>query len=233
MKILIYEDNETDLKQLLDCLQNFALKNHIKCNANICKKAEQIFKEAVDSDLVFLDVEGEDASGIDIGIKLREMNSDIKIIFITNYSKYLIDGYKASANRYFLKPIDPTFFEIELESVFNDYLMNSFGFIDEKISPLKIYIKDILYVEFTNRKTYLHLTSGKVLDTPYTLKYWSEKLSSYHFSQSYKSFLVNLRQVSGFSNNDIILNNNEKIPFSRLYKNDFEQAYYKCLRRMI
>lgn len=233
MKVLIYEDNTEDLKSLIECIKKFFYEKELTYDLEICTESNQLYKHAIDHDLVFLDIEGNNENGIDIGINIRKINPDIKLIFISNFSKYLIDGYKANANRYFLKPIKQEWFNLELENVLNDYLQNNVSFTDHKIYPNKIYIKQILYVEFKNRKTYLHLFSGKVIETPYPLKYWIEKLEKYHFKQSYKSFLVNLRQISSISKIDVILLNDEKIPLSRIYKKDLERGFLECLKIMV
>lgn len=233
MKILIYEDNVIDLKNLLDCIKNFFTLESIQYEVKICNESDQIYKYCIDYDLVFLDIEGNTENGIDIGRNIRKFNPDIKLIFITNYSKYLIDGYKANANRYFLKPINQDIFNIELKDVISDYLLNNVHFIDYKIYPKKIYVKNILYVEFKGRKTYLHLFSGKILETPYSLKYWIEKLQSYYFAQSYKCFLINLRHISSLTDIDIILLNGEKVPLSRTYKKSLEKAFLESMKTLI
>lgn len=233
MKVLIYEDNKDDLNILVDFLRKFCKTKNIKIDAIICKTAENIYKNIYDTDLVFLDIEGIDGNGIDIGVKIREINPDVKIIFVSNYSKYLIDGYKALASRYFLKPLDWDFFQIELENVISDYLLNNLGFIDTNIYPLKIYYKDILYIEYRDRKTYINLLSGKIIETNYPLKYWLAKLNPFNFSQPYKAYLVNLRLVSSLSNYEVVMVNNESIPLSRIFRKDFEKEYIENLKRRI
>ena len=70
-------------------------------------------------------------------------------------------------------------------------------------------------MDFQDRVTLLHLKDGHVLKTPYTLKYWIDKLSDKGFSQPYRSYVVNLYQVSGFSKDkkDLVLLNDEKYQF--------------------
>ena len=233
MKIIIYEDNVADLQILMEHITTFFAKKDINTKIIICSEEKEIYEKSISADLIFLDIEGLDANGIDIGIKIREINADAKIIFTSNYSKYLIDGYKAMASRYFLKPIKKEMFEIEFESVVGDYLLNNAGFTDTTIFKGKLYYKNIMYVEFRDRKTYLALTSGKMIETNYPLKYWLEKLSSYFFSQPYKAFIVNLRQISSITSNEVILHNNEKIPLSRSYKKQFEKDHLESIRRRI
>jgi len=233
MELLIYEDNEKELSSLKKCIEKFFYDRNIEFNIVVCKNKQQLFDRVKNADFLFLDIEVNEDNGIDIGIEIEKMNLDVKIIIITNYAKYAIDGYKINAVRYFVKPINENEFHIEMEAIIKKYYMNQMGFIDPKIQMGKIYYKDILYVEFKNRKTYLYLINGKIVNTNYQLKYWIDKLKSYTFSQPYKSFIVNLSYVSGFNKNDIIMTNDELIPLSRHYKKSFEYDYEKYLHSML
>ena len=82
-------------------------------------------------------------------------------------------------------------------------------------------------------KVNLILKSGKIIETNYPLKHWIEQLVPFNFAQPYKSFLVNLNQVSNVTTQEIILVNNEVIPLSRLYKKDFENKFIESLKRRI
>lgn len=234
MKILIFEDDQSDLNNLLDCIEKFFTSFEIEYTVDTCTNANYILENHFIYDLIFLDIEVGNNNGIDIGYEVRRKNHDIRIIFVTSYYKYLIDGYKAQANRYFVKPIQQEDFNLELENVIFDYLDEYKGFIDKSICLEKIYFNRIIYIEYIERKTNLYLLSGEVLCTNYPLKYWIDFLSECGlFAQPYKSILVNLKHISGFNKNEIILNNEEKLPVSRFFKNDFEKKYLECLYRRI
>lgn len=233
MKVLIFEDNKQDLKQLLDKLDTFFQLKQLEYSYTVCEDSNELYLLVPQSDIVFLDIEGSKENGINIGIKIRENNPDIKIIFTTNYSKYLIDGYKASANRYFLKPLDQTMFNFELEDVINDYLLNNVTIYDPTICPRKIYIKNILYVEYIDRRTILFMENGKQIQTPYSLKYWIDQLIQHSFVQTYKSIIVNLRHVSAISNHEIMLNNSTTVPVSRIFKKEVEEQYLNYFKKRI
>lgn len=178
-----------------------------------------------------MDVEIGEENGIDIGKKIREIHSDCKIIITSSYKKYLIEGYKIRAERYFIKPILEKEFFIEMEDVLNHYFYKEYGFVDEKISKRKILVKDILYIEYLDKHTLLHCTNEIVYKAPHPLKYWVDTLSKYDFCQCYKCFVVNLLYVEKMEKNDIVLINGEKIPVSRFYKKGFENAYVERLSR--
>lgn len=233
MRIAIYEDNKNDEMQLIEYLHRFFAAKDIQYDICVCNTSLELEKYVNDTDIFFLDIEGVDENGIELGIKIRKDNSDAKIIFVSNYSKYLIDGYKAAASRYFLKPVSWDIFEIEFENVIREHLLNHAGFVDEKIASHKIYYKDISYVEYKERKSYMMIASGKVIETNYTLKYWLDKLRDYSFSQPHKSFIVNLHQVKRMDSNELLLVSGECIPLSRMYKNQFKNDFMNSLKRRI
>lgn len=232
MKILIYEDNDNDTYSIKNLIDNYFLNKPINYEIVECTSTSFLFENIDNWDLIFLDIEINKENGIEIGKEIRKKNSDARIIIISNYSKYLIDGYKIQADRYFLKPIKQDEFNIEFENVINRYLKEYEGIFDEKIQKKKIYFKDIVYVEFADRKTKIHLLNSKEIITPYPLKYWEEILKEEHFfAKPHKSFIINLQFISGFSKSDIILVTAEVIPLSRHYKQSFNESYLNCLQR--
>ena len=231
MKILIYEDNTIDLNSLLNCIDHFFTNNEIEYEVETCTDSNFVLTNHFKYDLIFFDIEVYEENSIALAYLVRKENQNIKIVFISNHPKYLKDGYKAQANRYFLKPINQAEFDFELKEVILDCIEEYEGFFDSEIYHLKIYYKNILYIEFINRKSNIHLKSGKILTTKYPLKYWIEKLTDYNFSQPYKSLLINLKHVSGFNEDGVILDNEEILPISRIFKKSFQEQHTLCLRR--
>lgn len=232
MNIAVIEDDNQELENLIVCIKNFFTKKEISFHIDVFTDPDKLLQNINEIDLVFLDIQiSKDTNGIDVGIELRKRNIDVKIIFVTNYTEYLIDGYRANASRYFVKPISQSHFDIEISNVVEDYLQRFAGFTDLRICTHKIYFQNILYIEFCNRRTILHLINGNKIKTIYQLKYWIDTVTAFPFAQSYKSIIVNLNQISGFSKNNIILINNESIPLSKHYKKEFENAYYHNIHR--
>ena len=103
------------------------------------------------------------------------------------------------------------------------------GFFDNKISHTKIFFKDILYIEFFDRKTIIHFLNGNTKETSYSLKHWIELLKNNTFSQNHKAFIVNLDYIADFKNNEVELINKETLPLSRHFKNIFMDNYISNL----
>lgn len=232
MEILIFEDNKEDQQELLLNIQNLFKLYSMEYKVTTTNDYNYVLENNKDFDLIFLDIEVNENSGISLGIEIRKTNKDVCIIFLTHYSKYLIDGYKAHANRYFLKPINQEEFNLEMKNVLENYTRNFDGFYDEKISDRKILYNQIYYIEFMQRKTHLHFITSEICSSPYPLNHWISILPDY-FAQSYKSILINLNHVNTYSKDNVVMNNNEIIPLSRRFRNDFITAFLTVLKRKV
>ncbi len=231
MRVLICDDNKEDISSLVENLNFFFEKNSLQYTYEIIIEIEEILSKVNSFDLIFLDIEIDTKNGIKIGKEIRKFNKDIPIILTTNFKKYALDGYKINANCYFLKPINKFEMCVELQEVISEYLFNKKNFFDPKIYRKKIYFKDILYIEFQNRKSHIHLQNGQIISSYIGLNDWKEKTCDLYFSQSHRSFLVNLNNISGFSKNNIIMMNNELVPISRHYKLNFENEYLSFIQK--
>ena len=230
MKILIFDDNKNDIKHLTNCLKTFFKNKNISYQIKTCQNKEELLNDIDCYDFLFLDIELGQENGIDLGLELQKVKHHCRIIITTNYSKYAIDGYKIQAERYFIKPIHQQEFDLEMNTVIKNYIKDNNYFFNKKVCDSKIYIKDILYIEFIDRKSMIHKLNGEIIMTNCTLKYWYDQFGIYNFAYPYKAFLVNLKYVNALYKKDIRLTNGEMIPLSRHYKKEFETKYIDLLQ---
>lgn len=55
-------------------------------------------------DLLFLDVEMKEMTGMEAAEEIRKFDKEILIVFVTGYSEYVFDGYRSGALDYVMKP---------------------------------------------------------------------------------------------------------------------------------
>ena len=69
------------------------------------------------ADLAFLDIDMPEMNGIELAVKIKEINPDTAIVFLTGYSEYAVEAFKIRANGYLLKPIEKEKLEEEVNHV--------------------------------------------------------------------------------------------------------------------
>lgn len=195
---------------------------------NPLEAADFVSKNAVD--LIFLDIQMPDLSGIEF---TRAMEKGPKVIFTTAYEKYALEGYRLDIIDYLMKPFSYEEFliavnkarkliSLEQQASVNVEANNQFLFLKSDYKIRRINFNDILYIEGlkdyvkvyiqNNPKPVLSLTSLKLLET---------KLPPDKFMRVHRSFIVNLEKIDTIERSRIVFGK-EYIPVGDQYKDKFQ-----------
>ena len=175
-------------------------------------------------DLLFLDVEMPNITGVDF---LKSLSSPPAVIFTTANKSYAIDGFDLNVEDYILKPVT---FERLLKSVNRVYekinqktikdknSTDEFLYLKENKKMVKVYYKNILYLESV--KDYVKVvTTCKTVITKQQLGYFESILDKSRFLRIHRSFIISSDKVDAYSLSGIDIGNTE-LPIGRKYKED-------------
>ncbi|WP_164472854.1 response regulator [Cohnella candidum] len=99
----IVVDDERLIAEHIDRLLADAGVEVVGCCTNPYEALEMT--KALRPDVLFLDIEMPEMSGLDIAEKVYSDNLDSEVVFITAYNQYAIDAFRVNALDYLLKPI--------------------------------------------------------------------------------------------------------------------------------
>lgn len=117
LKIMILEDEKAQTDRLLQFLSNYHDEHEEFEYIAEAYSRGIAFLDAYkcDADLIFLDIRIPDLAGMDVAKKIREVDQNVMIIFVTNLTQYAIEGYSVEAFDYILKPIQYASFSAKLD----------------------------------------------------------------------------------------------------------------------
>ena len=164
-------------------------------------------------------------SGLEL---IRSLKICPKIILTTAYREYAAEAFELDVIDYLVKPVTRERFMRSI-SRFNFYnnaltekpdVPNNFemAYIFLKVGKgqLKIYLKDILYIE--GLRDYIRIfTTTKTIVTKHLLTSLEEMLPPKEFVRTHKSFIVAINKIESF-NADAIEIGKKEIPIGRSYK---------------
>jgi two-component system LytT family response regulator len=195
---------------------------------------------------MFVDINMPDLSGVDF---VRGLENPPMVIFTTAYSEYAIEGFKLDAVDYLLKPFSFDDFQravgkarslLELQRLREEQVTSSVDTsaqgtsenndcisikADYKVSLVKY--ADIIYIESVGEYVRLHLTSGSSIMTLLRLKNIESALPSDRFMRVHRSYIVNLGHVTGYARGRVYLDNEEYVPISINYRDQFREYMEK------
>lgn len=188
--------------------------------------AEFLQKNSVD--LLFLDINMPDISGIDLA---RALHKKAMIIFTTAYKQFAYEGFELEAVDYLLKPIDFDRFSKSVQKAidYHQYKNNTLPATDDasiyvhsEYRMIKIVLKNIEYLESMEDYVKIHLEDAPAVLTLMPLKKMLEKLPADDFKRIHRSFIVPVKKVRSVQNRKVRLNSIE-LPISGSYADEVKE----------
>ena len=234
MKAVIIDNEAGIIEGLSKMLQIYCPEVELVNTADSVESGMHLLM-TTDPDLVFLDVELDDGTGLELLGKLP--SRDFQVIFITAYNKYAVDAFKFSALDYLLKPIDPDDLIVSVqkakEHLEKEHLQIRLSVLLENMEQLSqqvkkiilkdaenvhlIPISDIIACEADGSYTRFFLQNQQEILVSKNLKEYEKLLKNYGFFRSHHSFLVNLNNVVRFDKTDggvLVMKNDQRMPVS-------------------
>lgn len=176
-------------------------------------------------DILLLDVEMPGLDGFSAAQRIRQVDADVVIVFITNMTTYAIKGYEVDALSYVLKPVPYFAFSQEIKrSVARlrrrsaDYLLLA---VDGGL--VRVATDDVVFLESAKHRTTVHTVDGKY-SVVGPLKALEAELAGKSFFRSNSGYVVNLRHVLGVQGSSALLVGGHDLLISRPRKKAFLAA---------
>ena len=106
LKIAIVEDERECQEALIEHLRKYEKEKNEAFIVRIFNDGIDILDDySADYDLIFLDIHMKYQDGMTTAKRIREVDADAQIVFITALAQYAIEGYKVNALDFILKPV--------------------------------------------------------------------------------------------------------------------------------
>lgn len=219
---IIIEDEPLAIDKLTHFISKFESIRLLRSFSSAISAIDYLKTNTVD--LIFLDIEMKDLTGIQF---LESIRIDAKVIITTAYEQYAIKGFDLQVCDYLLKPISFERF-VQAFNKASEELMQK----KNQKSINKVFIKteyrlegvetsEILYIEGMGDYRKIVTISKKIM----TLQSFGELqnlLPKDMFCRVHNSFIVSLDKIEKIERNRIKIKD-KTIPVSELYNKDFYQ----------
>lgn len=225
-KIIIVEDEPECSSMLKDYIERYCAEENLSAEIRIFPSADQFLAGYTgDTDIVFMDICMDGTDGMTAAHKLREVDRNVILIFVTTMAKFAVEGYDVNAFNYIVKPIHYYEFRLKVEKAFR-----SLQGENRKICLLMngeqhwLNYKDIVYIEVTNHYLNYHICDGKKWTVYGSLKQLASTLSPDVFARCNACYIVNMSYVSGVKGFELELTTGDRLQISQSKRKQFMQA---------
>lgn len=239
VNFFICDDNKTQIDILNNYIEYYCINNNISFNFNYSisskETIENINKDKYD--IIFLDIEIDELNGIEIAEKIRIIDKDVLIIFVTSYLDYMHEAFNKFAFNYITKPIDKNNFFKVIERAIKTTKQKKYSLenmfvltIENGNEILRIKYTDIVYFEKQQRKILIYTTNNQILQINKTFSMLEKKLQNDVFIRCHKGFIVNKYKIKSYKYAKLNLEGyNIDIPIGRKYQDSIKKAVFDLM----
>ncbi len=251
IRALIIDDEKpsrNELKFLLSDIENIELIGEAEDGVEALKIITRY-----EPDLLFLDIQMPEMSGIELAESIEKMANKPRIIFTTAYNSFAVQAFDVGAHDYILKPYEKdrlakSIDRLEEDTVGQDEdvsgrilkFLGNYAAADQSDNHLQriavihgdtyhpLKPEDIVAVIASGKKTRL-ITEEMEYEDHRTISYFEELLRHYFFFRCHRSYLINLNcidKIGLWFNNTYQLsmkNLAERVPVSRSRVQEFRR----------
>ena len=230
MRIAIVEDEEMVRQQLTEYIDRFYEGDSHRYEIVYYTDGDEIVDEfQADYDLIFLDIQMKRMDGLKAAEKIRQMDENVFLVFVTNMANYAIKGYSVHAFDFILKPVNYLMMKPILQRI--DTLVESktkkFITLPTDKGLTRIDVSQIYYMETEDHIICIRTEKGEYRLRS-TMKSMEETLEGYGFSRCNNCYLVNLNHVDRVDGSSVFVHGNE-LTISRPRRKAFMEALAKFL----
>jgi len=223
----VIDDEYHAIDTLIGYINKFPGLNLVGSNTNPLEAINEI-RNAAQVDIVFLDVDMPELSGLDVADIISPYTS---VIFTTAYPNYAVQAFEKNGSDFILKPISFERFTKSVTKVQN--LLRSKNMTDQPpanehffINPgikgrmIQLSYADILYIEGLKNYVVIYTTEGKYI-TYLSMREIEKAIPLSKFIRIHKSYIVNIDRIKSIDGNNVILAQSNELPIGISFKDSF------------
>lgn len=211
MRIAVVEDETEAAALLCEYIARWAQETGTICTADTFTNGLDFISDYRPIyDVVFLDIEMPHMNGLTAAKKLRTLDCNVLLVFVTMMAQYAIRGYEVDAVGYMVKPVEYFSFARQMQKLqkkLDEDIGEQFS-IQTVTNLARFLLKDLYYIEVVDHFLIFHTAEGssklfgKLSDV-------ENRLAGKGFFRCNKGYLVNLRHVQRLRGNTVTVGGDE------------------------
>lgn len=221
LRIAVVDDEITLLNDIKTFVHKYLALNKIVSTIDIFLEHKLLLYELEDKtyyDLFLLDIQtkNDDLNGVETAKKIKELNNNAYVIFVTSYMRYTLDAFKVNAFRYITKNNIESGLSEALDEIIKKQNKNKENFyvIETVTSYIKIYHNDICYI-YKNGKYSVFVSKIGEYKVRKSLAVVHKELNSSEFIFIERGYIANISRIERLEDEQIYLDTKDVLKVSR------------------
>lgn len=237
LRIAIVDDEPKFISMYSELISNAFSEYHVLIELKTFNIGSEFIKSLSNNkyDLVFMDIDMPDLSGIDIASELRTSNQNFDLIFVSAHPHFVFEAIRFTPFRFVRK----THLKTETTEAISSYCTRTqtkFKMISLELQngdSISEKVNDIIQFFAVRHDVYYTSKSendARILSRKYSLSQLEESTGDLGFIRIHKSYLINYRYIKSINAKSILMTDGSELPISHGKKTEIQERFMELLR---
>lgn len=226
LRVAIVDDEQSCRDQLKDYIGRFSKQWQVEFEVTSFSIGTDIVEHYRPGwDIILLDIRMAGIDGMEAARRIRSLDEDVVLIFITNMVQYALKGYEVNAYDFVVKPLTYPAFAMKFQKITRwlERRREKYIVLSVPNGMRRESVSDVYYIEVSNHRLLCHTVGGVYPLVSGTLTALEKQLNDPGFYRCNNCYLVNMRHVTGIGGDTVRVGGDE-LAVSRARKKGFLAA---------
>lgn len=234
LRIAICDDEVSYVEQILQYIKEYSKGKIKKIEFLEFYSGESLINKIMEGesfDIIYLDIEMDKLDGISTAMKIREVDINVLLIYVSSHESYYKQLFEVEPFRFIMKPINKEkFIDVFGKAIDRLRKIEDYFHFQYNKSIIKLPLKDIMYFDSQIRVINVY-TEKRVYSYYDKLDNVEEKIKkrTNFFIRVHKSYLVNYFFIKQWSYSQITLYNDFIIQISEERRKEIRRIYLELI----
>lgn len=234
MRVAVVDDFEPDRRKIAENILRFCEERQVLEPRLFCYASGEEFLGALQPeffDLILMDCCMSGMDGLETAKRLRRVDEEAILIFITSCRDYAVGGYLVSAAGYLVKPYAYEVFSGVLDKALAKFAKKQdIITVTDGNEKRKILADDIVYCDIAGHYVQIHLTASRLLRVRMSFASFLLLLAPYpQFLVCYRGCLINMAHTCKAEEMNFLMDTGERVPFRKKEHSKLVRKYSEYL----
>lgn len=226
IRTLIVEDEAQEAQRLMEFVRRYGKARDEAFQMTWLRSAMEMLSDRGHYDLVLLDIDLPGIDGMEAARLMRVYDETTPIVFVTNLSRFAVNGYEVGASGFIVKPVSWGNLSMSLDRALRVIRQNAGRSV---VVPTEdcarvVPLGSLVYVDVTGHRLTYHLDDGSALQARGSLGQLEEELARSPVVRISKSCVVNMDKIQLVRSQSLQMVTGETLPVSRTKKREVMDA---------
>lgn len=231
---MIVEDEKPAAAVLEKCLSRYGEENSIQFSVSVCYNPIEFLENYQPLyDIIYMDISMPEMTGMEAAKRLRKIDTNVMLIFVTSLAQYALEGYTVGAFDYILKPVRYYDFALKLRWAVEhlpEKKDHTLLLVSDGVKTC-LHLSQLMYAETDGHYIVYH-TKGGELRQYGSLTNLEGDLADDSFVRCNSCYLVNMAHISSISGLSLKLDDGTVLKISQPKRKQVIQLYNDYAARL-